>query len=135
VRAPQPFLWREADLRRYVLRRLTTSRLSVCSQQPPILLYLDDEVHVPLFEQDLQLEMPVARVTAPAPGSRRTDTSTGEIVEEQCPPPTQASWHPAPPEQDSVERWPFEHLPVHGLLLEPFHRAEKGLREVYGRRA
>ena len=134
VRVPQPFLWREDDLRRYVLRRLTTSLLSVCSQQPRILLYLDNEVHVPLFEQDLQLEVPIARVTAPAPGSRRTDTSTGEIIEDEEPGPTPAhvSWHPAPPEHGSVERGLFEHLSVHGLLLEPFERAEIGLREVYG---
>jgi hypothetical protein len=135
VRVPQPFLWREADLRRYVLRRLATSLLSVCSQQPRILLYLDNEVHVPLFEQDLQLEMPVAGVTAPGPTSRRTDAGTGEIVEERSPTPAHVSWHPAPPEHGSVERRLFEHLSVHGLLLEPFERAEIGLREVYGRRA
>jgi hypothetical protein len=135
VRVPQPFLWREADLRRYVVRRLTTSLLSVCSQQPRILLYLDDEVHVPPFEQDLLLEMPVAGVTAPGPSSRRTDASTGEVTEELGLPAAHVSWHPAPPEHGSVERRLFEHLSVHGLLLEPFERAEIGLREVYGRRA
>ena len=44
VRVPQPFLWREADLRRYTERRLTASLLSVCSQQPRLLLCLADEV-------------------------------------------------------------------------------------------
>jgi hypothetical protein len=137
VRVPQPFLWREADLRRYVLRRLITSLLSVCSQQPRILLYLDDEVHVPLFEQDLQLEMPIAAVTAPGATSRRIDTSTGEIIEdeEQGPGPAHVSWHPAAPEHGTLERTLFEHLSGHGLLLEPFERAEIGLREVYGQRA
>jgi hypothetical protein len=89
---------------------------------------------VPLFVQDVQLEMPVAVVPAPGPSSRRTDASTGEIVEELGPTPAHVSWHPAPPERGSVERQLFEHLSVHGLLLEPFERAEIGLREVYGPR-
>lgn len=135
VRVPQPFLWREADLRRYVQRRLTTSLLSVCAQQPRILLCLEDEVGVWLFGQDLQLEVPVARVTPAGPAARRIDPDTGEVLDAQSLPPAQVAWQPAPPDDDSVERRLFEHLSVHGLLLEPFERAALGLREVYGRLA
>jgi hypothetical protein len=131
VRVPQPFLWREADLRRYVQRRLTASLLSVCAQQPRILLCLEDEVGVWLFGQDLRLEVPVARVTPADPVARRIDPDTGEVLDAECQSPAQVAWQPAPPGDDSVERRLFEHLSVHGLLLEPFERAALGLREVY----
>src|SRR5438067_13136865 len=62
VRVPQPYLWRTADLRRHTERRLTTSLLSVCSQQPRLLLCLANEVGTSLFDHELQLEVPVARV-------------------------------------------------------------------------
>jgi hypothetical protein len=131
VRVPQPFLWREADLRRHVQRRLTASLLSVCSQQPRLLLCLADEVSPPLFAQDLRLEVPVARVVPPGPPVRRVDTETGEVLEDEDTPP-HVAWQPAPPDTASPERQLFEHLFTHGLLLEPFERAVTGLREVYG---
>jgi hypothetical protein len=131
VRVPQSFLWREADLRRYVQRRLTASLLSVCSQQPRLLLYLAGEVDTPLFSQDLQLEVPVARLAFPGPPTRRVDAATGEVLDEAEVPP-HVVWQPGPPAVESLERQLFEHLTTHGLLLEPFERALKGLREVYG---
>src|SRR5215211_4220886 len=73
VRVPQTFLWREADLRRHVQRRLTASLLSVCSQQPRLLLCLADEVSPQLFAEDLRLEVPVARVIQPGPPLRCVD--------------------------------------------------------------
>jgi hypothetical protein len=130
VRVPQAFLWREADLRRYVQRRLTGSLLSVCSQQPRLLLCLAGEVDTPLFSQDLQLEVPVVRVGLAGPRLRHVDTETGEVLDEEDPPP-HISWQPAPPDMASLERQLFEHLSTHGLLLEPFERALTGLREVY----
>jgi hypothetical protein len=132
VRVPQPFLWREADLKRHVQRRLTASLLSVCSQQPRILLCLEEEVGEWLFGQDLQVEVPVARVGPHAAARRRVDPITGEVFEDENPPPAHMIWQPQAPDADSVERNLFNHLSSHGLLLEPFERATAGLREVYG---
>ena len=131
VRVPQPFLWREADLRRYTERRLTASLLSVCSQQPRLLLCLADEVGTWLFDQDLQVQLLVARVGGPPAPHRRVDTETGEVLEDEDPRP-HVAWQPAPPDEGSLERQLFDHLATHGLLLEPFERAALGLREVYG---
>jgi hypothetical protein len=131
VRVPQPFLWRAADLRRHTERRLTASLLSVCSQQPRLLLCLASEVGARLFGQDLQVDLPVARVDA---AQRLVDTETGEVLEDQDPRP-HVAWQPAPPDEGSTERRLFDHLATHGLLLEPFERAALGLREVYGPRA
>jgi hypothetical protein len=130
VRVPQPFLWREADLRRYIERRITASLLSVCSQQPRLLLCLANEVSIWLFGQDLQVEVPVVRVGGQSSSRRRVDTDTGEVLEED--PQSHVAWQPAPPDEGSMERRLFEHLTAHGLLLEPFDRAATGLREVYG---
>jgi len=133
VRVPQPFLWRESDLNRYIQRRLAASLLSVCAQQPRLLLCLKDEIGDRLFGQDLQLEIPVVRVGPTAPPTRRVDPVTGEVLEEDSPPPAHAAWQPALPEDGSIEQRLFEHLRVHGLLLEPFERSAAGLREVYAR--
>jgi hypothetical protein len=129
VRVPQAFLWRNTDLTRYVQRRLTASLLSVCSQQPRVLVCLEEEIGIRLFGQDLRLEVPVARVTPPR---RRVDVTTGEVVEDETSSPPHVAWLPQPPEEGSVERKLFEHLSARGLLLEPFERAAVGLREVYG---
>ena len=131
VRVPQPFLWRGADLQRHMQRRLVASLLSVCSQQPRLLLCLASEVHASLFGQDLQVEIPVARVGASPSVARRVDTQTGEVLEDEDPRP-HVAWQPAPPDEGSPERRLFDHLATHGLLLEPFERAALGLREVYG---
>jgi hypothetical protein len=129
VRVPQGFLWRKADLREHVQRRLTASLLSVCTQQPLLLVCLDEEIGIRLFGQNLRIEIPVARV---APGKRTVDTTTGEVVEDDASSPPHVAWQPSPPEAGSVERKLFEYLSAHGLLLEPFERAAVGLREVYG---
>jgi hypothetical protein len=131
VRVPQPFLWREADLQRHLQRRLVASLLSVCSQQPRLLLCLASEVGTSLFGQDLQVEIPVARVDASPSVTRRVDPQTGEVLDDEAPRP-HVAWQPAPPDEGSSERRLFDHLATHGLLLEPFERAAIGLREVYG---
>src|SRR5882762_4287417 len=59
VRLPHPHLWRQTDLRSYTERRLTTSLLSVCSQQPRLLLCLANEVSTKLFSERLRVEVPV----------------------------------------------------------------------------
>jgi hypothetical protein len=131
VRVPQPYLWRETDLRSYTERRLTTSLLSVCSQQPRLLLCLASEVGTRLFSQDLQVEVPVVRVGELPPSHRRVDPDTGEVLEEEDARP-HVAWQPAPPDDGSAARRLWEHLTAHGLLMEPFERASVGLREVYG---
>jgi len=136
VRVPQPFLWRAADLQRYMQRRLVSSLLSVCSQQPRLLVCLAHEVGSALFGQDLQVEIPVVRVAASPSAARHVDTATGEVFEDDDAVDTRphVSWQPQPPAEDSHARRLFDHLASHGLLLEPFERAAVGLGEVYGPR-
>jgi hypothetical protein len=79
VRVPQGFLRRQADLRDYVQRRLSASLLSVCAQQPRVLVCLDGEIGIRLFGQSLRMEMPVARV---APTKGTVHATTGEVLED-----------------------------------------------------
>ena len=73
VRVPNPYLWRQTDLLSYTERRLATSLLSICSQQPRLLVCLANEVSASLFSQGLQVEVPVVRVGQLSPGRRRVD--------------------------------------------------------------
>jgi hypothetical protein len=131
VRVPQPFLWRAVDLRRHVQRRLVASLLSVCSQQPRLLLCLQGEIGHALFGEDIKLELPVARIAVPESTARRVDTETGEVFADDTQ-PTQIAWQPAPPADGSPERALFEHLAAKGLLVEPFERTIAGLHEAFG---
>lgn len=131
VRVPHPYLWRQTDLRSYTERRLTTSLLSVCSQQPRLLACLASEVSASLFSQGLQLEVPVVRVGELPPSRRRVDPVTGEVLEDEAAPPP-VVWQPAQPDDGSTACRLWAQLAAHGLLLEPFERAAVGLREVYG---
>jgi hypothetical protein len=63
VETPNSFLWRPADVRRAALRRLTASLLAACPQVPRLLLALAAETPSELFCQDVQVAVPVARVT------------------------------------------------------------------------
>lgn len=113
VRAPQSVMWRAADLESHCLESLCTSMFEACPVVPDILLCLAREVSPGLFEARISLEMPVGRISL--------DESTGEIG---------AEWIVEPP-QGSSPRGLFDSISERGLLLEPFERAEAGLREVY----
>lgn len=113
VRAPRSVMWRAADLELRCLESLCTSMFQACPVVPDILLCLDREVGPSLFGERICLEMPVARISL--------DESTGEIVSE---------WVVEPPHNSAQCRL-LDSISDRGLLLEPFERAEVGLREVY----
>ena len=129
IENPNTFLWRQADLRRYVERKLTASLLQVCSRVPMLLLCLADEVGSELFCQDIHVSVPVGRMGDPLKTTAHAASETQEVLEE--PPDLHVFWFPGGPASESVERRLFSRLALHGLLLEPFQRASLGLREVY----
>jgi len=129
IENPNTFLWRQADLRRYVERKLTASLLQVCSRVPTLVLCLADEVGSELFCQDIHVSVPVGRIGDPLKTTAHTASETQEELEE--PPDVHVFWFPGAPAGESAERRLFAHLALHGLLLEPFKRASIGLNEVY----
>jgi hypothetical protein len=134
VRVPHAFLWRQADLHRYIERRLAASLLSVCTHQLRLLLYLANEVGPALFTEDIRVEFPVGQVSAPPTVNRTVDPDTGEVLEESVVVP-HVAWQSATPARDSIEQQLFECLGARQLLYEPFDRAGLGLREAYASRA
>jgi hypothetical protein len=129
IENPNTFLWRQADLRRYVERKLTASLLQVTSRVPALVLCLADEVGSELFCQDIHVSVPVGRIGDPLKTTAHAATEIQEVLEE--PPDLHVFWFPGGPAGESTERRLFTRLALHGLLLEPFRRASVGLREVY----
>lgn len=129
IDTPTTFLWRQADLRRYVEHKLTASLLAISGRVPKLLLCLATEVGSELFCQDIHVSVPVGRIGDPLKATAHSAAETQEVLEE--PSDAHVFWFPGAPANDSIERRLFSRLTLHGLLLEPFQRASVGLREVY----
>lgn len=113
VNAPPSILWRPGDLRRFALRLLAGTLFETTRTMPELLLVSGDDVPAEVLRDDLQVKIPTLSVRV---------TSDGEIVED---------WVIEPP-QDSSATGLAVLLRERGLLLEPFARAEEGLREALG---
>lgn len=129
IETPHTFLWRQADIRRHALRKLTASLLSLCPKIPRLILCLAEEVSSELFCQDIQLSVPVCRI---APAIKTISYSATEIPDRiEIEEPMNLFWYPGRPLDDSMELKLLHALSTSGLLTEPFERALIGLREVY----
>jgi hypothetical protein len=126
---PHTFLWRQADIRRHAIRKLTASLFSLCPKIPRLILCLAEEVGSELFCQDIQLSVPVCRI---APAIKALPYSATEIQDRiEVEEPMNLFWYPGRPPDDSIELKLLHELSTKGLLTEPFERALIGLREVY----
>ncbi|MDZ4165893.1 MAG: hypothetical protein U1C55_12265 [Smithellaceae bacterium] len=129
IETPHTFLWRQADIRRHAIRKLTSSLLSLCPKTPRLVLCLAEEVGNELFCRDIQLSVPVCRI---APAIKALSYSATEIPERiEAEEPMNLFWYPGRPPDDSMELKLLHELSTKGLLTEPFERALVGLREVY----
>jgi hypothetical protein len=119
MQAPSPTLWRPEDLQLACVRSLCASLFDACPVAPLLILCRSDEVDHRLFSEHIQVDTPVVFLTQqPAPDdSEREDAP---LIE----------WTPEPAEGSPAGRL-FDVITARGLLIEPFGRAEVGLREVY----
>jgi hypothetical protein len=129
-------LWRPTDRSRAALRRLVATLFHEATLIPTLLLCRADAIDPHLFGPagQITLEIPVGRIATAAEaigysGAEKeemvaTEDSQGQAQE------AHVFWTPGPP--DGVAADLFARLAGRGLLLEPFERAAKGLREVYG---
>jgi hypothetical protein len=129
-------LWRPTDRVRSAIRRLAVTLFHEATLTPRLLLCRAEVIDPHLFGPtgQITLTVPVGRIatTAEAVGyaggeteeTIETPDSTGEFLD------THVFWTPAPPEGPAAEL--FTRLAQRGLVLEPFDRAAKGLRELYG---
>ncbi len=111
VHSPNPMLWRPDDLRSRCMESLCEAMFDACPVTPDLLLYLDEQAGADLFTERIRPEVPVACVVSDDGGPM-------------------AQWV-REPEPDSRARDILNALTRRGLLIEPFERAETGLREVY----
>jgi len=129
IETPHTFLWRQADIRRHAVKKLTTSLFSLCPKIPRLMLCRAEEVGSELFCQDIQLSIPVCRI---APAIKAFPYSATEIQDRiEAEEPLNLFWYPGKPPEDSIELKLLHELLERGLLTEPFERALIGLREVY----
>jgi hypothetical protein len=128
-------LWRPLDRAQAAVRRLALSLFRECSLTPALLFCRADVVDPHLFGPtgQLMLEIPVGRIATATEAvgyvgteqqaTVETADGNGQLQEAHL------FWSPDPPEGTSALL--FNRLSERGLLLEPFERAAKGLREVY----
>ena len=129
IQTPNTFLWRQDDIRRHAVRKLTTSLLETCPRVPQFIICLADEVHNELFCNEVHLSIPVCRVASPLQATPHSSLEVQTTVED--PEPLHLFWFPGKPADESIEHRLLNRLVTRGLLLEPFERALVGLREVY----
>lgn len=131
IRAPSSFLWRPDDLRLHCLRSLCCAVFDACPAEPLLLLCLAEEVGPFLFSEHIQVQLPVARLSA---ADSVVSVSPAETVEDLSQTDSQSGvslYWTSMPKEESPARQLVNSLSTRGLLLEPFQRAELGLHEVY----
>ncbi len=136
VELMQSVLWRTRDQQQAATRRLALSLFEAVTLTPSLLLCRAENIGPHLFgvAGGLALCLPVLRLASAgelvgylgseAQAVAETIDENGECQE------THLFWTPAPPSGAAATL--FEKLLARNLLLEPFTRADKGLREVYG---
>ncbi len=112
IETPSTFLWRPADVRRAVARRLAQSLFTLCPQAPSLIFGLAEEIPLEVFTEDLEVVV-VERASA---------------YDE----PVHVLWCVAAPAPGTPERLLAEQIMARRLLIEPFERAATGLAELYG---
>jgi hypothetical protein len=96
------------------------------SQRSPLLLLcLAGEIPPGLFRDELEVLLPVCRVSAEG---EVAELAGGEVAEKTEPPTYHLFWRPGPPAPESPARRLLESLARRNLLREPFDRIPPGLR-------
>ncbi len=131
----QSTLWRTLDREAAAVRRLAISLFEAATLTPALLLCRADVVSPHVFGPagGLAVSIPIVRLApagtpvgyagAEAHGTVETVDQHGECLD------VLLFWTPEPPVGPVAEL--FTRLTERGLLLEPFARAQEGLREVY----
>jgi hypothetical protein len=126
IDVPSPVLWRAGEARRHAIRTLLLSLLPACPGRPDLLLAAANELPPQLFTEDLEVDIPLCRLTT-EPSVVHASSESAEQLGEG----THAFWVGAPPASEDIARRLFEHLASRHLLIEPFERAARGLDEAY----
>lgn len=127
IETPRTALWRKKDLARRAAVEIARSLVQVCAASPLLLLARADEVGPEVFTEELGLEIPVCRV---APSLALAAVAADEREETLADGELHLFWSAEVAPGSEAARQLVERLVATGLVLEPFERAEAGLREV-----
>ncbi len=128
VEEPASTLWHAGGLRRWAVRELSKSLFGACSKEPSLVMALAVEVPAPIFTEDLEVQIPVCRVSDSAAMGPAASGAPEPLDED-----THLLWvHGAPDKQTSARKL-FAALYARQLVFEPFDRATKGLEEALSR--
>lgn len=126
IDVPASFLWRTGEARRNAVASLASALFQACPKAPTLLLALSAEVHPFLFAEDLIVEIPMCRVASPGevphPISETAETLSAAI---------HLFWVTKPPEEGSPARRLLDALQSRQITIEPFERAERGIKEAF----
>src|ERR1700730_2705684 len=114
IDTPNTFLWRPADVRRSAINKLVASILQAAPKIPKLVLCLADEVTSDLFCQDIQVSVPVCRITSSIQSTPYSSVEKPESVEQSE--PLNLFWFPGPPASESLERSLVNSLIDRGLV-------------------
>lgn len=125
VELPRPFLWRTNEPRRNAIRELAKSLFAACSGQPLLLLTLAEEVPLQIFVEDLEVLIPLCRLSNAAQKSP-TPAEAADMVDGQI----DLAWVSGAPLPETPARQLLDALRERRLLTEPFERVAVGLEEA-----
>jgi hypothetical protein len=136
VATPNSFLWRPGDVRRAATKKLTATLLATCSAVPKVILGRAEEIGSDLFCLDIRAAVPFCRIASALQTTGFSSLETPETLHRAPDDPDgeeiQLFWFPELASEQAPARRLVRELFTRGLLLEPFDRADQGLREVFG---
>lgn len=118
-------LWRSGEARRRAVRELSKSLFNACSKEPALIMALAAEVPAPVFAEDLDVQVPLCRVSDSAAIVSATSESPEPLDNA-----THLFWVHGSPDENAPARKLLAALHARQLAYEPFDRAAKGLEEA-----
>ena len=120
------FLWRAGEARRQAVTSLTKALFQAATRVPDVILALANEVPPRVFTEDLEVGVPLCRVTM-----AEMTVQAGSEEEERLSDSVNLFWVNGRPPPESPSRSLIEALNGRQLLTEPFDRASIGMQEAF----
>lgn len=120
------FLWRAGEARRQAVTALIKALFQAATRVPALILALADEVPPRVFTEDIEVGIPLCRVTMAKIAVRAASEE-----EERLSDSVDLFWVNGRPPPGSPARSLIEAFNGRQLLIEPFERASIGIQEVF----
>ena len=122
-----PLFWRPDEARRRAVADLAKALFEASAKTPTLLLTLAGEAPADVFDEDLEVHLPICRVTGAATSRHAASASLATPFFDDA----RLGWVGQPPAPDSPAHHLLAALNGRQLATEPFDRAARGLDEVF----